>query len=207
MTCLLLLTLPPFEETKLQTPQEDPGREDPAPVKAAGGENLSKSSLCVLLWGRRTPCAHGAVCALTQRASQQSNTAPLSVKLEDVQTASSNKSPSHSTTYLYIFGHICVKGLLNKRRSCCSTTEVTPATYCPFFTISNPNLLTWRFSKKNFSERENRERHSWIQVTPAVALSALHKQGFIGKQRSPVSDMFLRWHTKDKIKTGITSSV
>lgn len=39
----------PFEETKVETPKEDPGSEDPAPVKAARGEKLKKSLLCVLL--------------------------------------------------------------------------------------------------------------------------------------------------------------
>lgn len=42
-------TFSPFEETEVETPDEDPGSEDPAAVKAAGGETLKKSSLCVLL--------------------------------------------------------------------------------------------------------------------------------------------------------------
>lgn len=38
-----------LEETKMETPPEEPGSEDPAPVKAASGGKRKKSSLCILL--------------------------------------------------------------------------------------------------------------------------------------------------------------
>lgn len=97
----------PFEETKVETPKEDPGSEDPAPVKAARGEKLKKSSLCVLLWERCTLCAQGTMCALTQRADNVPHPCVCQVTLnqtqcpsvfnsvEDVRTASLNKIPAY----------------------------------------------------------------------------------------------------------------